>query len=174
MKAARKHRGPIAEHVASCEECRTELALSRLMAHAGPNELEMPSPEALERFAATALVHEPDRPQRSRVGSLTFDSWQERSVANVRDLPEGLVRRICLSAGAITLEIVAERQHGGWEFVGRVYDGQEARAGFMLKVGRKRLLPKAGGFYFWKSKSAPRTIALVSGDLNLEFDSPAW
>lgn len=174
MKAARNGTSEFADHLKDCEDCRTELAVTRFLGTGLPTEYDIPSPDTIERFAATALITDTTTGRTSRAGRMAFDSWKERAVANVRDLPAGLVRRICLRAGSITFEIVAERQRGEWEFVGRVYEGDEPRAGFVLNAGRKKLLPKAGGFFYWSSKTAPRRLTLVSGTTNLEFDSLAW
>jgi len=154
-----------------------ELALMRMISLGNETELERPSAEAVERFAATGLAGgvTDDATDRRRVrGRLPFDSWETRSVANTRDLPEGLVRRMCLTAKGVTLEVVAERLREGWDFVARVYRADKPVARFLLKVGAKRLLPQAGGFYHWTSKAAPKRLVLVSGQTDVEFNDVAW
>lgn len=173
MKAAQGEKFPYDEHLETCEECRTELSLIRLMTDAGDPALETPSAEAIQRFAAVSLVEEPAR-GRARQGQVTFDSWQERAVPNVRDLRSGLVRRLCLEAATLTLEIVAEWQHGVWEFVGRVYDNGQPQVGYLLCIGKKRLLPKSGGFFFWQSQTAPSRMIICSADKHAEFGELSW
>jgi hypothetical protein len=85
-----------------------------------------------------------------------------------------MIRRLCLKAGKLSLEIVAERRQDCWEFVGRVYDSKKVSSEYVLRVGAKKLLPRSQGFYHWSSKGTPRTLRLLSQDLQVEFERLSW
>jgi hypothetical protein len=87
---------------------------------------------------------------------------------------DGHVRRLKMKAGRLTFEIVAERRNNRWEFVARAALGRRVTSQFVLKVGRRKLLPQAGGFYIWRSKSVPRLMRLESYEQSIVFEKLAW
>ena len=161
-------------HLKECEDCRTLHALVKSFAAADASLIETPSEQAVQRYCALPTLSSERSDERIEVGKMVFDSWTERHVTTLRDLTDGLVRRMCLSAGNITLEIVAERRGHEWEFVARVYDKNTVTSEYVLNIGRRKLQPKAHGFYFWRSSVAPATFRLLSGERNLEFGAVTW
>ena len=139
----------------------------------GLGVFEVPSSDALDRCGAIPLLNQTadDIPESS--GSVMFDSWAGSAPA-MRDIVPGHLRRVQLKAGKVTLEIVAERQKDEWEFVARAYQGDSVRHDFVIKVGRKKLLAKSGGFFHWTSKSVPRVVELLSYKRNLTFEKLVW
>lgn len=136
--------------------------------------MEEPSSDAVASWAAIPLLDsEPTRPVRHH-GSISFDSWAEAGAVAIRDISIGDVRRLVLTAGSISFEIVAERLQQGWECVARVYDKGNVTSGFVLRVGRRRLLASTQSFYHWTSKQGPRGIALLSSGREVEFENPSW
>jgi hypothetical protein len=107
-------------------------------------------------------------------GSITYDSWADKSPGQLRAIGEGFTRRLCLTAGDIRLEIVAERERLGWHFTGRVYRGAQAVSDYSLHVGRRRELPRTMAFYHWTSPTAPRKIVLKSATDQYTFEGITW
>ncbi len=134
---------------------------------------EVPSSDALDRLEAIPLLNQTADDVPGSSGSVMYDSW-EGSAPAMRDIIPGHLRRVQLKAGKVTLEIVAERQKDEWEFVARVYQGDNVRHDFVIKVGRKKLLAKSGGFFHWTSKSVPRMVELLSYNRNLTFEELTW
>ena len=161
-------------HLSECEECRTLHELVRSFAAADASIIETPSQDAVQRYCAVPALAQTRPVDRAEVGRMVFDSWTERRVTALRDLTNGLVRRMCLSAGSITLEVVAERCGCEWEFVARVYDRSTVTSEYILNIGRRKLQPRAHGFYFWRSSAAPTAFRLLSGERNLEFGTVTW
>lgn len=93
---------------------------------------------------------------------------------DVRDVTFGHVRRVRLEAGKIALEFIAERRENDWNFVARVYKGGRVSSDYILSVGRRKLLPKSQGFYFWDAKRPPVKISLHGGKSVIEFDRLQW
>lgn len=140
----------------------------------GKVPLESPSTDAVERFAAIPLAVDPQRPRQELRGLLAADSWKGHPVAALRDGSVGQARRICFCADRIELEVLAERTHEGWQFVGRIYESGKVSSQYVLRIGQKRLLPKAQGFFHWSSKHAPRTFTLDSPEMRLRFEGLSW
>jgi hypothetical protein len=92
----------------------------------------------------------------------------------LREATVGLTRRVCLEAGEVSLEIVAERRREGWDFVARIYKLQEVTSEFALRVGSRRVLPRSQGFFHWSSKRTPGSLELVSSSLHVSFEGLSW
>jgi hypothetical protein len=133
-----------------------------------------PSAAAVSRCQAVPLTQ--DHPRRTdwQQGKISLDSWADRSVAELRSVSRGHIRRVCLEAGRLTVVLIAERQANGWSFVARVYHKNEVTCDFVLRAGSNRLLPGSQGFYQWLSDRAPRSIRLVSADTQIEFEKLMW
>lgn len=107
-------------------------------------------------------------------GNVTEDSWRGRAPIDIRDVTFGHVRRVKLKAGKISLEFVAERRETDWTFVARVYEGGKVSSDYVLSVGRRKLLSKSQGFYFWDSKRPPGKISLLGDKSIIEFERLRW
>ena len=134
---------------------------------------ERPTADALDRLGAIPLLSQTADVVPESSGLVAFDSWAGMAPAR-RDITPGHIRRVQLKAGKITLEIVAERQKGEWEFVARAYQGRTVKHDYVIKVGRKRFLAQSGGFFHWTSKSVPRIVELLSHKRKLVFEELAW
>lgn len=174
LKAIKEGRIPFAAHLDACRECRELFAFLEAGAVPGAEPLEHPDESALERFAAVAFAADLPQPSRRRVGTMVFDSWQQAGAVAVRDVGIGDVRRLVLQAGTISLELVADRLADGWEFVARVYNKKQVSSAWLLRAGRKKLLPGVQGFYRWRSKRGPRALRLVTGEQEILFDHISW
>jgi len=165
---------PFKAHLDKCRECREVFeALSRFPL-AGRVPIARLTPGALDRYAAVPLIDRQPASAQRITGQVAFDSWANRPAAQIRDVTVGLIRRVCLQAGKLSLEIVAERRQDCWEFVARVYDRKTVSSEYVLRVGAKKLLPRSQGFYHWSSKGTPRTLKLLSQDLQVEFERLSW
>ncbi|MEE8575700.1 MAG: hypothetical protein V3T31_00460, partial [candidate division Zixibacteria bacterium] len=103
-----------------------------------------------------------------------FDSWSQAPAMALRDMSAGHLRRIRLERGNISVEIVAEKQQSGWEFVARIRRDDEVLHDFVMKVGSRKLLAKSGGFFQWSSKSVPHEVSLTSFKQDIAFERLSW
>ena len=174
IDALEKNRTPSPEHLERCDSCRTEFELMHMIGAPDSPPMAIPSDDAINRYALIPLLSEGPKSREVASGAVVFDSWSERPAAELRDVPDGLVRRICLEAGDIRLELVAERHQGVWDLAARVYENAKVSLGFVLTAGRRRLLPQHLGFYTWTSKSVPRRISLQSDSRQIGFDTIQW
>lgn len=173
IAAAQSGKPHLQTHLQECAACRALFELFRRFPPAESEELIHPSEDALQRWINVPLLAEPEKSRKRISGRVVFDSWAERP-AVVRDIPEGLVRRLRLAAKGLALEIVGERRRQAWHFVARVYRGQEAVSGFALKAGRQRLLPGEDGFFAWSAVRPPKTVELLSPDQQVHFEALSW
>ena len=174
MKAIKTGKIPFQGHLEQCESCRREFELLSAYSVAGAKPVRKPDADAIERYSAIPLIYEDASARRVVAGSLTFDSWSQKPVAQLRDAGVGLTRRLCLEANGITLEVVAEREQDRWEFVARVYQKKAVSSEYVLRIGRLKLLPKSQGFYHWSSKRAPAKIGLLSQSIEVSFEGLSW
>ncbi len=137
-------------------------------------EVFEPSDESVARLSAIPLLFDEPPAASTRAGEVVYDSWSHGPAVALRDITDGHIRRIQLQAGRISVEIVAEKSKGKWEFVARVYRGKKVVHDFVISVGRKKLLSESGGFFRWSSKAVPRRIGLVSTGESLTFKEIAW
>ena len=174
LKAIESGVVPFESHLTNCKSCRQMYELLSTFGQAGCPSLIHSSSEGLGRHAAIGRRAEIDRPERSIVGCLVSDSWTQLAPAQVRDATVGLERRLCLRADNITLELVAERLDEKWQFVARVYKEEEATSEFVLKVGTRKLVSQAEGFFHWSSSKPPQTLRLLSESLQINFEKVSW
>lgn len=174
IKAIKEGRVPFKAHLKQCSPCREMFEALEQFPLASREPLVQPSPDALDRYSAIPLVDRRPVAARRIEGRVSFDSWADCPAAQLRDMTVGMIRRICLKAGKLSLEIVAERRQDCWEFVGRVYDRKNVSSEYVLRVGARKLLPRSQGFYHWSSKGTPRTFKLLSQDLQVEFERLSW
>jgi len=109
MKAIKTGKVPFQAHLDTCETCRREFELLSQFSVAGREPISSPSGGIVARLTAIPLIYDDRTPRRVVTGALSFDSWSERPVAQLRDAGIGLTRRLCLEANGVTLEIMAER-----------------------------------------------------------------
>jgi len=152
---------------------RRSLRLLREVGHRSQAWFE-PSVASAARWKVIPLMDETVQKTRPRHGRVVFDSWEMAPAVALRDVTDGHVRRLALKAGKVTLEIVAERTQDHWEFVGRVYAGNEVQHSYLLEAGRVKLLPQTDGFYHWSSIAVPRTIRVISHQTSLLFGGIRW
>lgn len=158
----------------SAAKKRKSLSLNRLLDPTGYESADRLSQEALNRFEAIPLLSRDESSIAERTGQISYDTWAGDTAATLRDAAPGYIRRVTLKAGQLILELVAERRKTDWEFVARVYEGNEIRHDFVLRAGRNRVLPRSGGFYRWSSVAVPRLVRLNSYDSNISFQELSW
>jgi len=139
-----------------------------------PNNWFEPSPDSAARWKSIPLLDEPPKRTRPRTGRVIYDSWKMGPATALRDVPDGQIRRLELQAGRFSLEIVAERARGHWEFVARIYRDKAVEHQFVMLIGQLRLLAGADGFYHWSSKAVLHTVQAVSYEDNLTFGGIEW
>lgn len=132
-----------------------------------------PSPDALERWSAVPLLFAAAPPVGRVAGQLVFDGWKDGLVA-LRDTASGHTRCLVLQAGSVTLELVAAKDDQGWMFTARARSEEGVRHGLVLKLGRRRMLADAHGFFQWRSHGVPRALELWSRESRLCFESIPW
>ena len=133
-----------------------------------------PPDEAVDRYAAIPLLFESLPDQEPMIGRVAYDSQAHGHTVGLRDVTDGYVRRLRLTAGRIVMDLVAERRENQWEFVARVYSGSEVTHDFVLKIGGRKLLAGSGGFFHWSSRSVPRKLRLLSYDTTVLFEGMSW
>lgn len=165
---------PFADHLSQCESCRMLCTYLQAVLRSGGDSMQSPSPAAVRSWSSIPLLDKlPAHPER-RTGVISFDSWTQSGAVAVRDVSVGQIRRLVLTAGEIACELVAERLQRGWECVARVYESGRVSHGFVLRLGRRRLLPATQGFYHWNAATGPKDIALVSENREITIELPAW
>jgi len=174
LKALLEGAGSLDEHLKECEACRLQMELLAAFPEAKDATIEQPSQDAVNRYTLVPLLFQNRNRGKKCVGDLAYDSWATQSRADLRSAGPGLIRRLCLKAGEISLEIVAERQQAEWIFTARVYAEKNVSSEWVLQVSGKRMLPGALGFYHWKSKRTPQRIELKSVDERIEFAELMW
>ena len=140
-----------------------------------PDEFfEEPSDAALARYELIPLYYGSEEAPATVHGTVAYDSWAQAGAVSLRDVTEGHVRRLQLTAKNISLEIVAERRRDYWEYIARLYHHGKVTHDFVLKVGARKVLPFSGGFYYWTSRTVPATVKLLSYKQKVLFDKLSW
>ncbi len=163
--------------IAPEDDSRDLNALSELLTDYAKDrtpQINQPHESVLKRFSAIPLLHHIPKNLHHRTGSIDFDSWRQIPAVQLRDIAPGFIRRICLKAKSIKLEIVAERQQSDWEFTARVYDDGEISMEWVLAAGKTKMMPKSLGFYQWDSKSTPCRIRLLNQNEQINFEKIKW
>lgn len=174
VRAAQTGKVPFRSHLKQCADCRE---LFELFVQYGPDERLKdlaPPPAAVARARAIPKLVASRRPSRAIAGKVAFDSWAEVPAVQLRSEVGNLERRVRLEAGRFTLEIVAERVQSQWEFVARIYDREEVTSEFILKAGRRKLVPQSQHCYYWSAKRPPKTLQLLSSELKIDFGKLTW
>jgi hypothetical protein len=161
------------QHSGTADDTATRELLRPIIESRG-RDLTEPSAQAIERYCAVPLLYDVSSGAAPVRGEVTFDSWANQPAVTLRDVVDGHIRRLKLKAGRLTFEIVAERRNNRWEFVARAALGRRVANRFVLRVGRRKLLPQTGGFYFWSSTSVPHRMRLESYEHIVIFEKLAW
>jgi hypothetical protein len=133
-----------------------------------------PGQDAIARLAAIPLLFDTPADTSREEGKISFDSWSHLSAVTIRDTSAGHIRLLKLKSRKITIELVAEKQHDGWEFVARIYKNKKIIHDFVLIANGKKHLASSGGFIHWSSKSVPKQINLLSFKSKLVFEGLKW
>jgi len=174
LRALKEGTESIEGHLRKCEACRIQMELFKAFPQSDDSTLERPSEDAVNRLTMVPLLYRDERPGRTYIGKVAFDSWANQPTAALRAAAPGLIRRLCLKAGEVSLEIVAERHQSEWGFTARVYTKGSVSSCWVLRVLGKRMLPGSLGFYQWKSKHTPLRIELMSLNQRIEFAELSW
>lgn len=174
LKAIESERVTFQSHLKECAECRELFRILSNYRPYGASPLTGSSESTVARAAAIPLLQPSHRPEQVIRGRATTDSWSQLPAMQLREAPVGLERRLCFQAGDVTLELSAERRSSGWEFVARVYDNDRISLSWVLKSGRQRFAAEKEGFYCWKAKNPPKSLSLISGKSQIEFDNLSW
>ncbi|MBU0982735.1 MAG: hypothetical protein KKA42_02625, partial [candidate division Zixibacteria bacterium] len=109
-------------HLASCEVCRAEFEVMRLVFPTGTiPTVESPGETHLAKLVTIPARRAGTRDRSTVPGKVAYDSWTGMTGVQMRDAARGTERRLRLSAGSVELELVAGRQLAGWEFSARGY-----------------------------------------------------
>lgn len=165
---------PFRAHLEACEACRIQFELQSLLPRTIKSSIEHLSKGAIERFKSIPLLEAGSKSICSMYGRISFDSWAVAPAMELRALTPGAARRLCLKAGKITVEIVAERLQDSWEFTARVLESDDVVMHWVIMAGGNRLLPKSLGFYHWVTRQAPRTFRLISDSFRIDFEKVSW
>ncbi len=174
IMAARTGQVPFAEHLQSCNSCRSLFdVLKWLGAESGQLESKLPS-ELLRRHKAIPLLVGSRRPARSVTASRVFDTWISRPALAVRQAAFGVERRVRFAVAPFEIEFVANRQLEGWDLAIRVYENGAITSRFVLQAGRRKLPVGCGECFVWSSLRPPRKLELLSPDLRISLEKLPW
>lgn len=174
LDAIEAGRVPFKTHLAQCSDCQEFFELLSTYASGDDAPLIGSTSEAVARYSSISVGTNIRATAILLRGQLTTDSWSQVPSVQLRDIGVGMERRLKLEANGIVLEIAAERQRDGWEFVARIYEDNEVTSEFALKVGNKKYMAGSDGFYHWSSRRPPGTFRLLSDALKVEFEKVSW
>jgi hypothetical protein len=156
---------------------RTERLEVELLSHfyvASKKRLEHATETAVISASRIARQYESKSHKRVIRGQVIRDSWVDLPLAALRDAGPGCERLLRFSAGNHVLEIVAEKEEQGWQFVARVYESDRISTGYVLRVGRRKIDMSSQGFFHWESKRPPRSLRLESPSKLIDFGKISW
>ncbi len=165
---------PFRDHLKKCPACRKLFELLQRYAQPGRAPMVGSAPETVSRLAAIPMAAGRMRPDGQTAGHLHQDSWTDLPAVALRDSGVGLERRMVLCAGRIRLELLAHRTRSGWEFVARVFDGDQPVTEYALRAGRVTLAPAPDAYYYWRAEHPPKTLRLISSSVRIDFDRLSW
>jgi hypothetical protein len=174
LKAAQAGKIKAGSHLDKCVLCQTYFNLLTEFTVVGAQPLETPSDKLMAKLHKISDSPKPTKRKRIEAGEVVFDSWQGLAPSEYRDRSENTVRRMKLSAGAICLELVAERQSGQWSFVAKLYDSKKATSDFTILIGRRKFGAESLGYYQWSSTRPPSKLKLQSDVATIEFKGLTW
>ena len=119
-------------------------------------------------------LFEPVGRRKAVTAALTCDSWESGERVGVRDIISGNIRRLSFAGGGYLLELVVERRDRHWEYVGRLYRGNQVENRVVLRVGSLRMLPGSGGFIRWLSGRLTRNINLATPGATIQIEGISW
>ena len=161
-------------HLKECEQCRFfyELAevskTTRSIFEAGKRS------QTPRQASMLPLLVGNWTPRTTELGKIEYDSWRIDHAIALRDAAKGAERRLCLSSGKISLELVVERRPEGFSFAARCYKDGLPSDEFVLNIGRKKLLPDMYDCFFWNSGSLPKKLQLWSPTKLIDFTQVLW
>jgi hypothetical protein len=161
-------------HLEACESCRATFEILRELGPYGLSPEPEVSESALERFSAVGLGDFKAQSGRVLHGLVSFDSWADRPALELRNSGVGDIRRVCLKAGTLLLEMIAERRRSSWAFVARVYRRGNSDSEVAIRVGQQHLLPQSEGFFHWTSSKAPRSLVVLTPAGEVIFEGLSW
>jgi hypothetical protein len=172
LKTGRNH---YAAHLRECAGCREMFEMLKVTLTYREQVTETASADLILRCAAIPLLARSTRPQRKQRGRLQFDSWSTLPAMALRSIDLGGERRLRLSAGSYTLELVAQRQSDRWEFWARIIrKGTEPIPMFVIQAGRRKIAAGAHSVFAWSDRYPPRRMSLISSTMRIEFEPIDW
>lgn len=161
-------------HLKECESCRVLFELLSRFWIDGAEELQRSSPSLLRLIESIPINARKESQAEIIKGFIVSDSWNNMVCAQLRDVPTDLTRRLLLKAGAVKLELAAERHLDTWEFAAKVYDRGRTSAKFVIKIGGRRVPVGPSGFFYWTSRRPPAKIGLLGKSQIIEFEGLSW
>jgi len=161
-------------HLEECESCRILFELLSSFRIDDSEKLAKSSPKLLRQIESIPKISRKERRAEIIRGLVVFDSWSNLVCAQLRSGPSDLTRRLLLKAGAIKLELTAERHQDTWEFAAKVYDRGKATEKFVIEIGRRRVAVGPSGFFYWTSKRPPVKVGLCGESRIIEFEGLSW
>ncbi|MCB2229505.1 hypothetical protein KQH82_02230 [bacterium] len=173
IEAAQSGSDTLAPHLAQCEDCRLLFSLLTRFQVAG--EVELPSAPAAWINRAAAIVEGATAGSKLRrlVGKLTFDSWSAMPALQVRGTATD-ERRLRVEAESILLDLRAEHQPNGWQFIARVVGDVSDSRSWKLHAAGQTVYPDERGYFIWNDQKPPQTIVLETGSLQIEVEQLSW
>ncbi len=163
----------LADHFKECEDCRLLYELLTQFRLAGELRLPLPPSEWTRRAIAIAEQPEKQSPLRRLAGRLTFDSWTATPAVQVRGAAAD-ERRLRFETDEVRLDLRAERDPSGWQFVARVSDVRARPKSWTLVAGTQIVSPDDHGFFLWTAALPPEQLVLQSGSLLVEVTQLSW
>jgi hypothetical protein len=174
LKAIKNGNISIERHLQECIECSTLYFLLEQYSEYDSLVISRPDDEIIKRYASIPLLSATENKVKPLFGKLVFDSWAGIPALQLRDKDQDGMRRLCMRAGRIRLEIIAERQQYNWSFTARVYDDDEIASGWILSAGRDKILPDSLGFYQWNTSKKPHSLKLFNLNNKINFKKISW
>ncbi len=175
IRALMTGRNRFAAHLSECAGCREMFQMLEVAQVYRELVTEGVSSDLVLRCAAIPLVVQKTRSLRKQHGRMRFDSWSTVPATALRSIDLGGERRLRLSAGVFTLEMVAQRQSDRWEFWARITrKGKRPIPMFVIQAGRRKIAAGAHSVFAWSDRYPPHRMSLISSDLRIEFEPIDW
>ncbi len=156
LAAAKSDSHKFDQHLSTCESCRELFEFFKAYQVAGNPVLAGAPDEWIRKAVEVAGAHGALQGIRTLLARLSFDSWATPVSVGVRGGEARQERRLRFQVDDLLLDIRAEKQKQGWDFVAQLSSQTVEQKNFHLLVSRQELRVNSEGFYQWSSKRPPR------------------
>ncbi len=174
LEAARSNSDQYTAHFKACADCRELFEFYRAYQVAG----KLPLGDAPEGWIVRAAKLAEEESVFTRVkellAGLVFDSWTTPVSVGVRGGGTQQERRLRFQIDDLMLDLRAEKQKNGWDFVAQLSGDRVAQENFVILVAHQELRVNSEGFYQWSSKTPPKQIRIRSDKYIVQTPDISW